>query len=438
MQILLIKCSITQLKYLYTFVLIKGLGGYKMVFDINEFLEAISNVLDVIETDIFGVPTNHSKRLACLTNRLACALNFSQDMLYDLAALSILHDNGASLKILHDNLTGDSKTKQNIIESSKEHCRIGENNINSFPFLTSPENVILYHHEKFDGSGFFGINGLEIPLMSQLISFADILDLKFDLRNAFKNDGHRKEINIFIKSHAGTYFAPDLTEIALQVISEIELWKDLSDGMIDEALKRTVPSHKREMSFEEIHSITKIFSHIIDAKSKFTMMHSSELTKLMSRMAKFYNIKGDEFWKLMIASDLHDLGKLGISNSILDKPGPLTDEEFEIIKGHPVTAKQNLVKVQGFAEISEWAYNHHEKLNGTGYPRGLTAEKLDFNSRLLACLDIYQALGEVRPYREAMTHDESIKIMRRMVVDGLIDPDITEDIAKQLKIIRLE
>lgn len=150
-----------------------GREVYDMFFDINEFLEAISNVLDVIETDIFGVPTNHSKRIAYFTNRLARALNLSTEMRYDLAALSILHDNGASLKILHDNLLGDAKAKQNIIESSKEHCRIGEHNIRSFPFLTSPKNIILYHHEKFDGSGFFGLKGREIPQMSQLINFAD-------------------------------------------------------------------------------------------------------------------------------------------------------------------------------------------------------------------------------------------------------------------------
>ena len=407
-----------------------------MVFDIKEFLEAISNVLDVIETDIFGIPTNHSKRLAYVSNRLACALNYSIEMQYDLAALSILHDNGASLKILHDNLLGDAKAKQNIIESNKEHCRIGEHNISSFPFLTSPQNVILYHHEKFDGSGFFGLKGLEIPQMSQLINFADTLDLKFDLGSVYKNDGHHERITMFIREHTGIDFAPDLTEIALQIMYENEFWADLSDEKIDEVLNLTIPSHRREMGYKEIHDITKVFSHIIDAKSKFTMMHSSELTKLMSRMAGFYKIEGDEFWKLIIASDLHDLGKLGISNTILDKPGPLTDEEFSIIKKHPVTAKQNLEKVQGFAEISEWAYNHHEKLNGTGYPRGLDAEKLDFNSRLLACLDIYQALGEIRPYRQALTHDESITIMRRMVEDGLIDPSITEDIAKQLQTIK--
>jgi HD-GYP domain-containing protein (c-di-GMP phosphodiesterase class II) len=329
-------------------------------------------------------------------------------------------------------LLGDAKSKQNIIESSKEHCRIGEHNISSFPFLTSPQNVILYHHEKYDGSGFFGLKGSEIPHMSQLINFADTLDLKFDLGNVHMKNGDRDEIMVFIKKHSGIDFAPELSEIAFQVINQNEFWTSLSDENIDEVLSLTIPSHKSEMGYKEIHDITKVFSHIIDAKSKFTMVHSSELTKLMSRMAEFYNIEGDEYWKLMIASDLHDLGKLGINNSILDKPGSLTEEEFNKIKKHPIIAKQNLEKVQGFFEISEWAYNHHEKLNGTGYPRGLDSKKLDFNSRLLTCLDIYQALGEVRPYRQALTHDESIIIMKRMVKDGLIDADITEDIAKQL------
>ncbi len=404
-----------------------------MFFDINEFLEAIANVLDVIETDIFGVPTNHSKRIAYFTNRLARTLDLSTEVQYDLVALSILHDNGASLKILHDKLSGDAKTKRSIIESRKEHCNIGEHNISSFPFLTSPKNVVLYHHEKFDGSGFFGLKGSEIPQLSQLINFADTLDINFDLRNVYKDDSHREEVIEFIKDHAGTDFAYDLTKTALQVVSRNEFWEDISDEKIHEVLKLTIPSYTREMGYKEIHDLSKIFSHIIDAKSKYTMIHSSGLTKLMSHMAGFYNIEGDEFWKLLIASDLHDLGKLGISNSILDKPGALSDEEFSIIKEHPVIAKQSLVKVQGFAEISEWAYNHHEKLDGTGYPRGLSADKLDFNSRLLACLDIYQALSERRPYREAMTHDESIKIMSRMVKDGLIDNDITEDISNELQ-----
>jgi len=404
-----------------------------VIFDLNEFLQGVSNVLDIIETDIFGVPTNHSKRIAVFSNRLAWELDLSREIQYDLVALSILHDNGASLKILHDNLLGDAKSKQNIVESRKEHCIIGERNISTFPFLTAPSKVVLYHHEKYDGSGFFGLTGDEIPLMAQLINFADTLDLRFDLGHVYENDDLRETIVDFIEKHIGKDFSKDIAELALQAISQDNFWENLSDEKIDEVLQSTIPSYKREMGYKEIHAVTKIFSLIIDAKSEFTEHHSSGLTKLVIQMCKFYEIHGDELWKLTIASDLHDLGKLGISNLILDKPGALTEEEFSIIKEHPTTAKLSLEKVQGFADISEWAYNHHEKLNGTGYPRGLQAEALDFNSRLLTCLDIYQALGEKRPYRDAMNHDESMKIMKQMVDEGLIDAKITEDIENVLR-----
>lgn len=399
-----------------------------MLFDINEFLEAVSNVLDVIETDIFGVPTNHSKRIAYFSNRIACELKLSEEIRYDLAALSILHDNGASLKILHDNLLGNAKSKQNIVESRKEHCMIGESNISSFPFLTNPHNIVLNHHEKFDGSGFFGLSGSEIPLMAQLINLVDTLDLQFDLGNIYKNIDAEIRIIEFINNNSGTAFGENIVDAALVAISKNGFWEDLCDEKIDGSLRDLIPVHKRVMAYKAIHNITKIFSKIIDAKSEFTEHHSSGLTKSLGIMAKHYKIEGDTYWKMKIASDLHDLGKLGISNSILDKPGALTAEEFNIIKEHPETAKRCLEKVEGFSDISEWAYNHHEKLDGSGYPRGLKAINLDFNSRLLTCLDIYQALSEIRPYRNAMAHADAMTIMRQMVSGGLIDFDITEDI----------
>lgn len=401
-----------------------------MLFDMNEFLDAVSNVLDVIETDIFGVSTNHSKRIAYFSNRIADSMGLSPEKQYDLIALSILHDNGASLKLLHDQIEGSSKARQNFIESRKEHCIIGETNISTFPFLTPHENIILYHHEKFDGSGFFGRRGSEIPLMSQLINLSDTLDLQYDLLKVYNNDSYRDEICEFVKTRSGTEFAPELVETVLANISRNEFWKKFSDEHIDQALKESTPTYKREMSYEEIQGITKIFSFMIDAKSKFTMSHSSGLAEKMCRLAEFYGIEGDDYWKLIIAADLHDLGKLGISNQILDKPGTLTEEEFSVIKKHAVTVKESLGKVKGFEEISEWTYNHHERLDGSGYPRGLKGDELDFNSRLLACLDIYQALGEDRPYRKAMSHEEAMSIMRQMVRDGQIDGGITEDIEK--------
>lgn len=132
--------------------------------------------------------------------------------------------------------------------------------------------------------------------------------------------------------------------------------------------------------------------------------------------------------KLIIAADLHDLGKLAISNDILDCPRKLTDEEFELVKKHVYYTRIALQEIKGFEDITEWASNHHKKLNGKGYPFGKTEKDLDFNSRLMACLDIYQALTEERPYREGLIHKEAMKILYEMCSRGFIDGNITEDI----------
>ena len=145
-------------------------------------------------------------------------------------------------------------------------------------------------------------------------------------------------------------------------------------------------------------------------------------------MAKYYCFDTTTKYKLLIATDLHDIGKLAISNKILDKSGPLTYLEYEEIKKHPIISKHCLKGLNGFEEIATWIGNHHEKLDGSGYPENLTGNSLDFNSRLIACLDIYQALREKRPYRKAMSHLDTIKILFEMVNTGKLDGKIVEDI----------
>ncbi|MFR1804218.1 MAG: HD-GYP domain-containing protein, partial [Faecalispora jeddahensis] len=97
-------------------------------------------------------------------------------------------------------------------------------------------------------------------------------------------------------------------------------------------------------------------------------------------------------------------------------------------QSHTYYTRKALEMVQGFEDITEWAANHHEKLNGKGYPYGLTADQLDFNSRVLACVDIYQALTEERPYRMALSHEESVGILDTMAKQNLIDGSIVRDI----------
>ncbi|QEK11250.1 HD domain-containing protein [Crassaminicella thermophila] len=399
-----------------------------MQFNLNNFLFSLSYALDFVEMDILGVASNHSKRVAYIAYKLGGVLGLNQEELFDLVSLSILHDNGASQKVLHDKLQNRGKDKKKALESIKEHCIIGEKNIYKFPFFTDVKDVIKYHHETYAGMGFFGLDGKEIPLMSQIIFLGDTIENKFNVKGASIQE--RNVINTFIRENNKILFSPSISEAFMEISKHSSFWLDLKDEFINNALDEMVPKYYKELTWEEVRKITSIFSNIIDAKSQFTQKHSKELAEKIALMADYYKKNNEEKMKLMIAADLHDVGKLAISNAIIDKPGRLTKEEMNIIQEHAYYTRVSLQQIDEFEDIAKWASNHHEKLDGSGYPYGLKGKELDFNSRLMTCLDIYQALTEKRPYREGLTHSESMKVLRNMAKDGLIDGNIVEDIDK--------
>lgn len=397
-----------------------------MLFNLNEFLMAVSFTLDFIEMDILGVTSNHGKRTAYTSLRLGRQLGLSPKELHDLVALAIMHDNGVSEKFLHDKFLKSASVDGKGVERIKEHCIIGEENVSQYPFLTSVKDVIKYHHEKYDGTGFFQVKGEDIPLMSQIIYMADVMEVNFDLDC---NDYDiKRSVSIFINSQKGKMFSPKVANAFQSASKDIEFWNNLKDNCVENALKMETPNFSMELPIEKVRKITGVFSKIIDSKSQYTQKHSSDLSKKTEIMADYYKMDSEQKTKLMIAADLHDIGKLAVPNSILDSPNKLTSEEFEIVKKHPALTRLALQEIKGFEEITDWAANHHEKLNGKGYPLGKSAKELDFNSRLLACLDIYEALTEERPYRKALMHGEAMEILQNMKDDGFIDDRIVQDI----------
>lgn len=397
-----------------------------MLFNLNEFLIALSFALDFVEIDILGATSNHGKRTAYISLKVAEELGLDSKSLYDIVALAILHDNGVSEKSLHDKLLIGDYINIKKIEGVMDHCIIGEENIREYPFLTDVKNVIKYHHERYDGTGFFNLKGEEIPLMSQIIHIADGIERNFDLKN--NNHHMQSKIVNFVNNQKNEMFSPNIVAAFLSAIKNEQFWTSLNNDNISNALKNDTPKYSMELKMEEIRKITGVFSKIIDSKSKYTRRHSSDLSLKAAFMADYYNMNHEEGIKLMIAADLHDIGKLAIPNSILDSPTKLTAEEFETVKKHPYLTRVALQGIKGFEDITEWASNHHEKLNGKGYPFGKTAKDLDFNSKLMACLDIYEALTEERPYRQPLSHSETMSILNNMKDNGFIDPKITKDI----------
>lgn len=398
-----------------------------MDINLNELLIALSYTLDFVEMDVLGVTSNHSKRVAYISNRIALELSLDEEERSDLAACAILHDNGVTKYMLEmvADIEGDKKY---VLENIEEHCEIGQVNVESYPFFTGADNVIKYHHEAYDGSGFFGLRGEEIPIMAQIIAFADSIDITYDLKK-ITYDKIRRCRN-YVNDNRNARFSPELVDAFNKLSKQPNFWLELNDNMINSVLYESLPGLIRQISWQELEKITEIFSKIIDNKSEFTLKHSQGLSEKVEKLARYYDKGEDEVSKLKIAANLHDIGKLGISNNIIDKPFKLDTAEIYEIRQHTYFSRISLSQVKVFNEITEWACNHHEKLDGTGYPFGLGEENLDFNSRLVMCLDIYQALREERPYRKGLSHKKSMLILNNMVDAGAIDRKIVIDIDK--------
>ena len=395
-----------------------------MTLSLNKFLFSISFALDLAETEIKCTSAKHSKRVAYVCLKMSNLMGLSDKEKFDLCSYSLLHDNGlieSYCNFSNEYEKDEAENYFNMVNFS-EHCVIGENNIKDFPFLTSQKDIILYHHENFDGSGLFGKKGSEIPILSQLISFADILDTTFDL--TIIDYDKKEEINKFVFENEEKLFSKEIVKAYEKLSNSLLFWGDLEYFDEVNPLEDILPDFSMEISLEDFLGITKIFSKIIDGKSKFTAKHSKDLEEKSLKLVEYFNLDEETKLKIQIASNLHDIGKLGTPNSILDKDGSLNNSELFEIKKHAYLTHSILSKIDNFSDITKWASAHHERLDGSGYPFGLTSDELGLEERIVSCLDFYQALVEDRPYRKSFNHDDAVSLLRKNLTNLEIDANI--------------
>jgi HD-GYP domain-containing protein (c-di-GMP phosphodiesterase class II) len=306
---------------------------------------------------------------------------------------------------------------------------LGQRNVDALLFKTDISGYVLYHHERADGSGPFGKRTGEIPLGAELIAIADSIDVAWHLQTVKpENLGALRQ---HISDSAGTAYTPFAAKALLATLDEAMLLS-LTDQRIKDTVAEQIPPWTMEINNETILSLGELASRVIDYKSPFTRRHSKGIAEKAWRMGVHYGYDPIRLAELFLAGSLHDIGKLTIPTEILEKPGKLDEHEFDIIKGHVYQTYKLLEGIEGLEQVREWASNHHEKLNGTGYPLGKKASELDFNSRLMVCLDIYQAVSEERPYHPAQDHGETMEILFDMAEKKQIDMDIVKAIDKIL------
>ena len=405
-----------------------------MKLDLTDMLYALSFALEKAEVELLGVETGHGRRVACLSLYMAEQAGISGEELRDYVGCCVLHDN-ALPEFIHEEL---SKTHMSgglemqlseiinidVVTHDGTHGVIGEQNIRLVPFRTSVENIILYHHENADGSGPLGKTAAETGLKSQILHLADEIDIHTNLCTITESEFNR--ISDWVQSQSGKMFSEESVKLFRDAITYDKISYLESRGALA-SLQREMKTVTCDYSDEEIHDLAGMFAKIIDYKSEFTQTHSLSVADKVEQMAHYYGYDSEKTVRLYLAGALHDIGKLIVSNDILEKQSRLTDDEFSVMRDHASATRNILRRVKGIPDILRWASNHHEKLNGSGYPRGLTAENLSFEERLMACVDIYQALTERRPYKDGMPHEKAIAIMKDMVDKGELDETIVRD-----------
>ena len=250
--------------------------------------------------------------------------------------------------------------------------------------------------EHWDGKGApRGLKGEETGIVARVLGLAQTLEVfvtNFGVGDAFR----------MLENRRGRWFDPALVDACRAFRSDGEFWR--AHAMRTEARTLEIPiaAAAQTVADAEIDSICEAFASIIDAKSSFTAEHSTRVTGYAVELGRCFGFAPERLRTLRRAALLHDVGKLGVSNGILEKNGKLTDAEFDAVKRHPRHTWEILSPIRGFARLADLAAAHHERLDGRGYWRGRGADELDLDMRILAVADVFDALSADRPYRGAM------------------------------------
>lgn len=412
-----------------------------------EIVEALSKALDMTE----GQPEGHCIRCCYIGTHIGRAIGLDDEALRDLYYTLLLKDLGCSsnaaricelyladdLGFKRDFKLVDGSLSQvlrfvightgmqaglaerfrsilNILQNGGElsteliqtRCQRGAEIARQMRFSEGVAQGILGLDEHWNGGGKpDGLAGAEIPLFSRIALLAQVIDI-------FHLSGGQKSALKEVTKRKGDWFDPSLVEAFIIVSKRPDFWQSLSSSDLEAIVLASEPGQQAIMADDDyLDDIAAGFAKVIDAKSPYTSGHSDRVALFTDLIAEEMGIDFEARRLLKRAALLHDIGKLGVSNSVLDKPGKLGDEEWLQMKRHSEFSEHILSKIGAFADAALIGGAHHERLDGKGYPRGLSAEDIPMDVRIVSTADVFDALTADRPYRSAMPIAKAIGIL---------------------------
>ena len=414
---------------------------------LSEILGAFSYALDLTE----GQPAGHSIRACWIGTQIAMALGMKGDALRDVYYAVLLKDLGCSSnaarvskmfvgddrKLKHEfkllgpqpedfgafigsavGVDADPETRDqalaNLVENAGEimtdimatRCSRGADIARQLRFSDDVAQAIAHLDEHWDGGGLpLGIAGSDIHLGGRIALLAQIADVFYTARG---KDAALAEI----RNRSGSWLDPELCMLFGKLSDSIGFWEELALEDLPEQLWALEPADQYIAVDEDyLDDISFAFGRVIDAKSPYTAGHSERVGMIADKIAEKLGMDDHRRRVLRRAATLHDVGKLGVSSAILEKPDKLDAEEWQVMQSHAVHTTDILGQIGVMSDMAMIAGSHHERLDGKGYPLGLDERSIAMESRIITVADIYDALTTDRPYRSAMTSGKAMSIL---------------------------
>lgn len=414
---------------------------------LSELISALSHALDITE----GQPEGHCIRCCWIGMHIGREINLPENQLWDLYYTLLLKDLGCSsnaARICELYLTDDLQFKRDfksvgdslpqvlqfvlkhtglkaglaerfrsvltILRDGSEiahelvatRCQRGAEIARLLRFSEDVAQGIYNLDEHFNGQGKpEGLRGEMIPIFSRIALLSQVIDV-------FHTADGAAAALAEIRERSGVWFDPVLVEAFERVAEQSMFWTTLASQEITAAVVALEPaSHEVPVDDDYLDDIAAAFGQVVDSKSPYTSGHSARVALYADMIAEVLGLTPERRRWLKRGALLHDVGKLGVSNSVLDKAGKLDISEWDAVKRHAGFTETILSRISAFSELARVAAAHHEKLDGTGYPRGLQAEEISLETRIITTADIFDAITAERPYRGAIPIPKTLEMM---------------------------
>lgn len=418
---------------------------------LSEVIGALSYALDMTE----GQPQGHCLRCCWIGMHIGTTMGLSQEELWDLYYTLLLKDAGCSSNAErlcqlygHDDIDTKRNFKRVNTDSLNQLARFvfehtapghgltervqrffhllvkGERLANELVATRCERGAQIAKQLGFSDGVAAGIHSLdehwngkgrperlvgqEIPLGSRIALLAQVVDVFYQVDSAAATLAE-------IRDRKGTWFDPQVVAAFEQVAMDEGFWSGLADPAIPERVFAMEPAgHVSYLDDDKLDAIAAAFAQVVDAKSHFTYGHSERVAQYSDLLAAQLGVNGGRRRWLRRGALLHDIGKLGVSNAVLDKPAQLNADEWARVRAHPRLTEEILSHITPFRELARVAGAHHERLDGKGYPAGISGDAISLETRIITTCDIFDAITADRPYREATPVEQALQIMENL------------------------